>query len=307
VTPQSGGLEEGRGMTRQSNGLEAPSSHPPVPPANELTGVERIAGAFGKAGNEGRAALMPYMMAGFPGREASLAIAAAYVDSGADLVELGVPFSDPLADGPTIHAAATEALSAGATLSSTLEICASVSERIPVVLMVYSNMVLAHGGAAEFARRAGSAGAAGAIVPDLPLDEADEVREALSSAGLALVPLLAPTTPPERRSRICAAAQGFVYVVSTIGTTGERQQLPPGLAELVAATKVDADVPVAVGFGIGTPEQVAEVGEIADGVIVGSRLVRAAGEAGSAESASDAVTDFLRSSRAALSAHGLSR
>ena len=121
------------------------------------------------------------------------------------------------------------------------------------------------------------------------------------------MPLLAPTTPPERRARICAAARGFVYVVSTVGTTGERQRLPPGLAELVAATKAEAEVPVAVGFGIGTPEQAAEVGEIADGVIVGSRLVRAAGEAGSAESAAEAVAGFLRDSLAALAARGLSR
>jgi tryptophan synthase alpha chain len=245
---------------------------------------------------------MPYMMAGFPDRETSLAVAAAYVDSGADLIELGVPFSDPLADGPTIHAAATAALAGGATLASALEVCESVSDRVPVVLMVYSNMVLAHGGAAEFARRAADAGAAGAIVPDLPLDEADEVRGALAAAGLALVPLLAPTTPPERRARICAAAQGFVYVVSTVGTTGERRQLPAGLAELVAATKAEAEVPVAVGFGIGTPEQAAEVGGIADGVIVGSRLVRAAGEAGSADAAAEAVAAFLRETLVALAA-----
>lgn len=244
---------------------------------------------------------MPYMMAGFPDRESSLAIATAYADSGADLVELGVPFSDPLADGPTIHAAATAALEKGATLGTALEVCESVSSRVPVVLMAYANMILACG-AAEFAQRAANAGAAGAIAPDLPLDEADEIREALSTAGLALVPLLAPTTPTQRRGRICAAAQGFVYVVSTIGTTGERGQLPPGLAELVAAAKADAEVPVAVGFGIGTPEQVGEVGEVADGVIVGSRLVRAAGEAGSAESAAAAVGEFLRDSLAALGA-----
>jgi tryptophan synthase alpha chain len=245
---------------------------------------------------------MPYLMAGFPDRETSLAVAAAYVDAGADLIELGVPFSDPLADGPTIHAAATAALAAGATFEMALEVCESVSDRVPVVLMAYANMVLAHGGAAEFARRAAAVGAAGAIVPDLPVDEAGAVREALAEAGLALVPLLAPTTLPERRARICAAAQGFVYVVSTIGTTGERQQLPSGLAELVAATKAGAEVPVAVGFGIGTAEQAAEVGEIADGVIVGSRLVRAAGEAGSAGGAAEAVGDFLRETRAALAA-----
>jgi tryptophan synthase alpha chain len=250
---------------------------------------------------------MPYLMAGFPDRETSLAVAAAYADAGADLVELGVPFSDPLADGPTIHAAATAALAAGATLDTAFEICESIAARVPVVLMVYANMVIAQGGAVEFARRAAAAGAAGAIVPDLPLDEADEAREALADAGLALVPLLAPTNTAERRAGICAAARGFVYVVSTVGTTGERQELPPGLAELVAATKVDAAVPVAVGFGIGTPEQAAEVGRVADGVIVGSRLVRAAGEADSPQAAADAVGQFLRDSLTALAARGLSR
>lgn len=266
------------------------------------SGTERIASAFEAAHAEGRAALMPYMMAGYPDRETSLAVAAAYVDAGADLIELGVPFSDPLADGPTIHAAATAALEAGATFDTALEICELVSGRVPVVLMAYANMVLAHGGPAEFARRAAAAGAAGAIVPDMPLEEAGEAREALAGAGLALVPLLAPTTPAERRARICAAAQGFVYVVSTVGTTGERQHLPPGLVELVAATKADAALPVAVGFGIGTPQQAAEVGEVADGVIVGSRLVRAAGEAGSAEAATEAVAAFLCDARAALAA-----
>ena len=299
-------------MTRQSNSGEALPSHPPTPDpgstprqllvSDELSGTEKIASAFEAARGEGRAALMPYMMAGFPDHDASLAIAVAYADAGADLIELGVPFSDPLADGPTIHAAATAALAAGATLDSALEVCASVSARVPIVLMVYANMVLAHGGAAEFARRAAGAGAAGAIVPDLPLDEAEAVRAALAGAGLSLVPLLAPTTGAERRARICAAATGFVYVVSSVGTTGEREQLPAGLAELVAATKADAEVPVAVGFGIGTPEQAGQVGEIADGVIVGSRLVRAAGEAGSAEDAAEGVSSFLREARAALAA-----
>jgi len=265
-----------------------------------LTGAARIAAAFEGAKEEGRAALMPYAMAGFPDRESSLAVVAGYADCGADLIELGVPFSDPLADGPTIHAAATAALDAGATLDTALEICESVAERVPVVLMVYANMVLAHGGPAEFARRAAAARASGAIVPDLPLDEAGEVRRALGGAGLALVPLLAPTTEPERRTRICAVAEGFVYVVSTVGTTGEREKLPPGLAELVAAAKADAEVPVAVGFGIGTPEQAARVGEVADGVIVGSRLVRAAGEADSPAAAASSVGAFLREARAAL-------
>ncbi len=243
---------------------------------------------------------MPYMMAGYPDRESSLAVAESYAENGADLVELGIPFSDPLADGPTIHAAATAALGAGATLDSALELCGAIAGRVPVVFMVYANMVLAHGGAAEFAERAASVGAAGAIVPDLPLEEAEPLRETFTAAGLALVPLVAPTTPAERRARICAVAQGFVYVVSTVGTTGERDEIPPQLADLVAAAQAEAEVPVAVGFGIGTPAQAAQVGEVADGVIVGSRLVRAAGEADGPRAAAEAVGSFLQETRVAL-------
>lgn len=267
-----------------------------------MSGEERIAAAFRAAADEGRAALMPYMMAGYPDRETGLAVAEAYADAGADLVELGVPFSDPLADGPAIHAAATKALEAGATLATALEVCKAISDRVPVVFMAYANMVLAHGGATEFARLARAAGAAGAIVPDLPLDEAGEVREAFAAKGLALVPLLAPTTPGERRRQICEAAKGFVYVVSTVGTTGERAEVPPALTELVEATKAEARTPVAVGFGIGSPDQAAVVGRIADGVIIGSRLVRAAGEGGSPAGAADAVASFLGETREALAA-----
>jgi tryptophan synthase alpha chain len=265
-----------------------------------VSGEERVQRAFQLAQDEGRAALMPYMMAGFPDQRTSLAIAAAYADSGADLIELGVPFSDPLADGPTIHAAATAALEEGATLASALEVCRSVSERVPVVLMVYVNMVLAHGGAAEFAGLARAAGAAGVIVPDLPLGESEDVREAFIAAGLAPVPLLAPTTTAQRRAEICRVARGFAYLVSTVGTTGERAEVPASLAELVAATKEEARTPVAVGFGIGTAAQAAEVGKIADGVIIGSRLVRAAAEAGNPEEAADAVAGFLSETRLAL-------
>ena len=265
-----------------------------------MTGEERIAAPVAGAKDGWGAARKREMLAGYPDRETGLAVAAAYADSGADLIELGVPFSDPLADGPTIHAAATAALEAGATLATALEVCRSVADRVPVVFMVYANMVLAHGGAGEFARLALAAGAAGAIVPDLPLGEAEDVRGEFAAQGLALVPLVAPTTSAERRARICAVARGFVYVVSTVGTTGERAELPAELTDLVAATKADATVPVAVGFGIGTADQAAEVGRIADGVIVGSRLVRAAGEGGSAAGAADAVGGFLSETRVAL-------
>ncbi len=242
---------------------------------------------------------MPYMMGGFPDAATARRVARAYADGGADLVELGIPFSDPLADGPVIHAAATAALEAGATLETALEACQEVAADVPVVVMGYTNMILATG-EAQFAACLADAGAAGAIVPDLPLGEGAGIREAFAGAGLALVPLIAPTTPAERRKEICARAQGFVYLVSTVGVTGERAGLPPELAELVAAAKTESEVPVAVGFGISTAEQVAAVGADADGVIVGSRLVREVQDAPDAEAAADAVTGFLREAREAL-------
>ena len=265
------------------------------------TGTARISAAFEAARQEGRAALMPYLMGGFPDQRTARSVAGAYADAGADLVELGVPFSDPLADGPTIHAADTAALDGGATLESVLETGAVVGERVPVVLMVYANMVLATG-TMEFADKAAQASASGVIVPDLPLEEQRPICEALSERGLPLIPLVAPTTPPERRARICAGAEGFIYLVSTVGVTGEREQLPPELTELTAATKEEASVPVAVGFGISTPEQAATIGRIADGVIIGTRLVRAVADAADGNAAVAAVTDFLRATRAALEA-----
>jgi tryptophan synthase alpha chain len=264
------------------------------------TGSARIEAAVDAARQEGRAALMPYLMGGFPDQATATAVAAAYADAGADLIELGVPFSDPLADGPTIHAADTAALAAGATLGSVLETCAAVGERVPVALMVYANMVLSTG-PAEFAERAFDAKASGVIVPDLPLEEQPAIREQLAVRDLALIPLVAPTTPPERRARICADAEGFVYLVSTVGVTGEREQLPPELSELIRSAKEEAGVPVAVGFGISTPDQAATVGEVADGVIIGTRLVRAVADAADRDSAVAAVSDFLRTTRAALS------
>jgi tryptophan synthase alpha chain len=258
-----------------------------------------IPAAFAAARAEGRAALMPYMMGGFPDAATSIAVAEAYADAGADLVELGVPYSDPLADGPVIHAAGTRALEAGATLESVLADCERIAARVPVVPMTYANMILARG-PEPFARALADVGAAGAIVPDLPLEEGGEVTEALRGAGLALIPLVAPTTPPERRARICADAQGFVYLVSDTRTTGERDEMPATLADLITATQADSPVPVAVGFGITTPDQAAEVGSVADGVIIGTRLVRAVDEAGSPDAAAAAVSEFIASARAAM-------
>jgi tryptophan synthase alpha chain len=264
-------------------------------------GPARIAAAFAAARAEGRAALMPYLMGGFPNRDTSIAVAEAYAASGADLVELGVPFSDPLADGPVIHAAGTAALASGATLAGVLEVCGAIGDRVPVVPMCYANMILARG-AERVAAELAAAGAAGVIVPDLPPEEAGQIAGAMRGAGIALVPLVAPTTPPKRRRGIASQAEGFVYLVSDTRVTGERDSLPSGLERLVAEVRDDSEAPVAVGFGIGTPEQASAVGAIADGVIIGTRLVRAVDEAGGAGEAAEAVGEFLRATREAMGA-----
>ena len=251
---------------------------------------DRIAGAF--AGHGRRAALMPYLMGGHPDPTASLAACEAAADAGADLIELGVPFSDPLADGPVIHAAATEALANGVTPSDVLRQCEAIAERLPVILMVYANVVLSVG-LENYARTAAAAGAAGLIVPDMPHDEAAELRAACDAEGVALVPLVAPTTTTARLNAIGADARGFVYTVSLMGTTGERSELPPGLADTVQRVRGATELPVAVGFGISTPEQAGAVAEVADGVIVGSRVVRAAAEGG-AQGVSDLVAELRR-------------
>ena len=237
-------------------------------------GAERIAEAFASA--PGRAALMPYLMGGFPDLDASRAIGEAYADGGADLMELGIPFSDPLADGPVIHQAGTRALAAGATVDGVLEVCRAVSRRVPVVIMCYANLVVVRT-PERFAEAIADAGASGLIVPDLPLEEAPQVLEACDARGIALVPLVAPTTPEDRLAQIGERARGFLYTVSVTGTTGERSE--GDFAAVIERAKRHTEVPVAIGFGIGTPEQAAAAARGgADGVIVGSRLVRAAAE-----------------------------
>ena len=223
---------------------------------------------------------MPYLMGGFPDLETSLGIGRAYAEAGADLVELGVPFSDPLADGPVIHAAGTVALEAGATVEGVLEVGRALSAQVPVVVMCYANQILARG-LERFADVLEGAGISGLIVPDLPLEEADAALQVCDDRELALVPLVAPTTPDERLERIGARARGFVYVVSLRGTTGERASLEETLPALVERVRAHSSVPAAVGFGIGTPDQVRMVADAgADGVIIGSRLVRTAADAG---------------------------
>jgi tryptophan synthase alpha chain len=242
--------------------------------------MKAIAAAFDAVRGDGRrAALMPYLMGGFPDVERSREIGLACADRGGDLLEVGIPYSDPLADGPVIHAAGTRALAAGATTAAVLDVACDLAEAVPVVVMCYANLVYARG-IERFVDDLASRGVSGLIVPDLPLEEAPEFLAACDAAGVALVPLVAPTTPDDRMAAIGARARGFVYTVSVTGTTGERSGVADTLPGVIARVKAAADVPVALGFGISTPAHAADAAAAgADGVIVGSRLVRAAAEA----------------------------
>lgn len=227
---------------------------------------------------DGRTALMPYLMGGFPTVEESLRIGLACADGGADVLELGIPYSDPLADGPVIHEAGTRALAAGATTGAVLEVGRELAQRIPVVVMCYANLVYARGVEA-FARDLAARSISGLIVPDLPLEEGETFLAACDEHGVDLVPLIAPTTPGDRLRAIGARARGFMYTVSVVGTTGERTGVNSDLQRVVERAKAHTEVPVAVGFGISTPADAAAAAAAgADGVIVGSRLVRAAAE-----------------------------
>lgn len=236
---------------------------------------------FERLRREGRCALMPFVMAGDPDLATTRAVLLALQANGADLIELGIPYSDPLADGPVIQAAAGRALAARTTPALVLEMLASLRGplTIPVVLFTYSNPLLNRGMEA-FCAAAAAAGAAGLVVPDLPLEEAEKLSPIATVHGLDLVLLVAPTTPPERMARIHAASRGFTYLVSVTGVTGERASLEARVEPLVRQLRAEGGTPVAVGFGIAGPEQAHQVKAWgADGAIVGSALVRVMAEA----------------------------
>jgi tryptophan synthase alpha chain len=239
-------------------------------------GLERIAAAFAQAGERRTAALMPYYTLGYPDRATSLEVVRAIAGE-SDLLELGVPFSDPLADGPTIQRSTQMALEQGVTSADCLEMVRTLRHQgvqTPIMLMGYYNPILAYG-EAQYARDAAAAGVDGFIVPDLPLEEAATFEKCVRDAGLVLVFFLAPTSNTERIAQVAARATGFIYLVSLTGVTGVRGALSAGLGEFVQRVRDRASVPLAVGFGISTPEQAREVGSLADGVIVGSALISA--------------------------------
>jgi tryptophan synthase alpha chain len=250
-------------------------------------GGARIRAAFAEAG---RPLFMPYVMGGFPTLEASVAHAAAAARH-ADLIELGIPFSDPLADGPTIQAAGQRALNNGTRPEHVIAIAEGLRGGPPVVLMTYVNIILAAGPRA-FMERAARAGVAGVIIPDLPIDEGADVREQARRAGVSVVPLAAPTSTAARLAQIGRAADGFVYCVAVTGVTGGEVQVDATLRSFLARARGEIDAPLAVGFGIRTPAHVAAVGAIADGVIVASELIRRIDEAPDERAAEAAVEAF---------------
>lgn len=292
--------------------------------------MNRIENAF-----KNKPIFMPYFPLGYPDLETSVDVIEALAQNGADLIEVGLSFSDPLADGPVIQQATQIALEKGITVKKSLEAVKALRQRgmdIPLILMGYYNPMLAYG-LAKFVCDAVDAGADGFIIPDLPMEEADEFELALTSysrgsgAGgadeaqmpsknrasstdfatsaqsssqrerLSLIPMLAPTSSPDRMEKIARTAKGFIYLVSVTGVTGERKSISEGLADLIGRVREHTSVPVCVGFGIGTPEQAKEVGKMADGVIVGTACVRTIGKS---PTPVEAAKQFAASFRDAL-------
>ena len=264
----------------------------------------KISNAFAQAKREGRGALMPYFMCGFPSAAQSAELVLAAIEGGADIIELGMPFSDPLADGATIQHAGHIALERGMTISGCLEVARQVSANsaTPLILMGYYNPVLAFG-IERFCQSAAASGICGLIIPDLPLEEAVPLQQAAQDNGLSLIYLLPPTTPGERIAsivRMSASQKGsFIYCVSLSGVTGERAELPPHLRDFIQQvygyTKEHA-LPLAVGFGLSTPAHIAEVTSYADGAVVGSALVRLI-EQNPPDKQVDAVKAYIKSLR----------
>lgn len=254
------------------------------PGTNDTAGAKRIAAAFARARANGRTALIPYVVAGYPDAETSFVAALAAADSGADLLEVGLPYSDPLADGATLQRASGVALDSGATLERSLRLIERIGAArpdLPLVPMAYANQVLRGGDGEAVARRLAGAGAAGIIVADLTPNEGAPFEAVARSVDLAVVYLVAPTTPPARMARIAARSGGFLYCVSLVGVTGARASLPSTVGRLVRAVRGVSPVPVAVGFGVSRPSHVRAIARAgADGVIVASALVDALGPDG---------------------------
>jgi tryptophan synthase alpha chain len=246
-----------------------------VPASSPDPADNRIARAFARLKSEKKKAFIPYICAGDPHLDATVELVVGLAEAGADLIELGIPYSDPMADGPANQAACERALRAGTTVAGVLGAVARIRQRtqVPLLFFTYCNPVLAFG-LDQFARAARAAGVDGVLPLDLPPEEAADFLAALRAEGLANVCLSAPNTPPARQRLLARASRGFLYYVCRLGVTGERSELPKDLKARVAALKKASPAPVCIGFGISTPEQAKLAAQYGDGVIVGSHLVR---------------------------------
>ncbi len=255
--------------------------------------MSRLSDAFRDAKREKRAAFVPYVTAGDPSLERSVEIVRALARAGADVIELGVPFSDPIADGPTNQRAAERSLAAGTTLSGVLAAVEVVRQdlEVPIVLFTYANPVLRYG-IGDFAEDAAAAGVDGVLFTDVPAEEMTPFEEQIGAAGLDLIMLVTPTSTRQRMKAAARFGGGFLYLVSRTGVTGVRQDLDAGLADNIRMARRVSRLPVAVGFGISTPEQVARVAEKADGVVVGSALVSRIGAMGDCDELTDEIERF---------------
>jgi tryptophan synthase alpha chain len=253
----------------------------------------RIEATFSLLRQRGEKALIPFITAGDPDLGTTERIIHVLVGAGADLIELGIPFSDPSADGPTIQAASERALAAGTTLAGVLACVSRVRQHtnVPIVLMGYYNPVLQFG-PERFAREASAAGVDGLLLVDLPPEESDEISGFLQAEGISLITLLAPTTPSKRQAQLASQAEGYLYYVSMTGVTGAQQVDAEAIRDQVNSLRRESSVPVAVGFGISTPEDAGSVADFADAVVVGSALVKViAAYSGTAE-LEDRVAEF---------------
>lgn len=261
-----------------------------------IYGIDAIAAMFEKAKQQNRAAFLPYFPIGYPDYEASIEAIVGMAEAGVDGFEIGIPFSDPLADGPVIQAATQVALEKGITVKKCLDAVRTLRARgvsQPMLLMGYVNPILAYG-VEGFIHDAYEAGADGLIIPDLPPDEADIISAACNRAGLALIFFIAPTSNPERIKLVASKATGFIYVVALTGVTGERREMPADLQQFISGLKQYTSIPLVLGFGISTPDQARRMNGLLEGFIVGSALVRAG------KNGAEAVIELAESLRNAL-------
>ena len=263
--------------------------------------MSAIADSFAKAKDEDRMAFMPFVTAGDPNLEQTVAVINELTRQGVDLIEVGFPYSDPIADGPVIQASYTRALDSGVSVEKILDMMASLKgDDLPPVLAMVSYAIVFRYGIDNFATKAAECGFSGLIIPDLPADEAEEMSAVALQHNLDLVQLIAPTTTPDRAQQILDASSGFVYCVSVAGTTGVRSELPQELTQQLKQLRQATELPLAVGFGISSPEQVSELEGVADGIIVGSAIVNRVAEAATADLSAESVQEFSTQMRTAV-------